>query len=266
MRPALPSPPCRLPAHRILGIAPLAGLAILPAWAQPADQAPWRAGVTVESSHLDRGLGNWSGEQLRLGRHWSSRQVLELEATRTRRYGQQDAELAASGAWPLGETLTATARVAHSPTHRVLARDTLRAGLQWEWRRAWLLHGGLRHTRYTSTRVEQATLGVEHYFGDFGATVLAHRASGLGSTTHAGELRLAWYPSESTSIRLFAGHGDEATALGGGAVVLARVRSLAVGGRHPVGAGWSLDWGLHRIQQGDFHRRVGGSLGVQRAF
>lgn len=226
----------------------------------------WRASATTESSHLDRGLPAWESQQLRIGRRWQTRQWLEVEATHTRRYDQHDTELAVGGSVPVGDALTATARAAHSPTHRVLARETLSAGLQWAVQPAWLLHGGLRHTRYTDTQVDQGTLGVEHYFGPFGATLLAHRARGLGRTTHGGELRLAWYYAEASSVTLFAGSGDEATAVGAGAVALAGVRSLALAGRHALAAGWSLEWGLHRIRQGDFHRRGGATLGVQHAF
>jgi len=243
-------------------------IAALPGAATAQDRtAPtWRASASTEYSHLDRGLPAWQSQQLRLGRQWQTRQWLEVEATHTRRYDQDDTELALAGAVPLGDALTATARVAHSPTHRVLARDTLSAGLQWAVQPAWLVHARLRHTRYTDTRVEQATLGVEHYFGPFGATLLAHQARGLGRTTHAGEMRLAWYYAEGASVTLFTGSGDEATAVGAGAVALARVRSLALAGRHALAPGWSLEWGVHRVRQGDFHRRGGATLGVQHAF
>jgi len=250
-----------------LGLAAALG-ATLPATAvaQAAAGPAWRATASTEYSLLDRGLPAWQSQTLRLGRHWQARQWVEVEATHTRRYDQDDTELALAGAVPVGDTLTATARVAHSPTHRVLARDTLAAGLQWAVAPAWLVHAGLRHTRYTDNRVEQATLGVEHYFGAFGATLLAHQSRGLGRSTGAGELRLAWYYADAASVTLFAGSGDEATAVGAGAVALARVRSLALAGRHPLAPGWSLEWGLHRVRQGDFHRRGGATLGVQHTF
>jgi hypothetical protein len=50
-------------------------------------------------------------------------------------------------------------------------------------------------------------------------------------------------------------------------VALEHVRSLALVGKHTLGAGpWALRWGLHHVRQGDFYTRRGATLGVQRDF
>lgn len=243
-------------------------LAALP-WALPAQAAyPFnRAAVGGEHSNLDNGSPDWNAVTLQLSRHWSQRQLAELQLTETRRFGVRDTELALGGALPLSPTLTGSLRLAHSPTHRVLARGSAAGALQWEFRKAWLLHGGLKHTRYDATNVDHASLMLEHYFGDFSALAAVHSVRAFGRTNQAWELRGAWYYADASSIGLIAGSGDEAAQVAPGTVALARVRSLALTGRHAFGAGpWAVRYGLHRVRQGGFHTRSGASLGVERDF
>jgi YaiO family outer membrane protein len=225
-----------------------------------------RAALVAEHSALDRGQPDWDLLTLQVGRHWSQRQLVEVELTETRRFGRKDTEWAVSGAAPLGEKLTGSARVSHSPTHRVLARSSIAAGLQYEFRPAWLLHGTVKQTRYDATDVEQASVMLEHYFGDWSAAAVVHGSRAFGESTQAGELRLAWYYAQGSSLALFAAAGEEAAQVGPAAVAIAKVRSLALVGRHALSPRWTLRYGLHRVRQGDFHTRSGATLGVQAAF
>ena len=52
-----------------------------------------------------------------------------------------------------------------SSTHRVLARNAAGASLQYEFRKGWLAHAGLRTSDYSSARVNQAHLAIEQYVG-----------------------------------------------------------------------------------------------------
>jgi YaiO family outer membrane protein len=245
-----------------------AALALLPvlAAAEPAYPVN-RAALVAEHSDLDKGQPDWSAVTVQLGRHWSNRQLLEAELTRTRRFGVKDDEIALGGALPLSETLTGSLRASHSPTHRVLPRDSITGAVQWEFRRAWLLHGGLRSTRYVDVQVREAGVQLEHYFGDFGAQAGVKSVRAFGQTNYLLELRGAWYYADASSIGVIASDGDEAVQVAPGNVALAHVRSLALVGKHRFGAGpWSLRYGLHHVRQGDFYTRRGGSLGVQLDF
>lgn len=226
-----------------------------------------RAAVTAEHSSLDRGYADWSSVGVRIGRHWSQRQLAELELTQTRRFGLDDTELAVGGAAPLGDALTGSLRVTHSPTHRVLPQSSFGGALQYEFRPAWLLHGGLRHTRYATTDVNQASVMLEHYFGNFSALGAVHTVRAFGQTRHVGELRAAWYYADRSSVGVIASSGEEAAQVAAGAVALARVRSLALVGRHALGQGpWAVRYGLHHVRQGGFYTRSGATLGVERDF
>ncbi|HEY8357875.1 MAG TPA: YaiO family outer membrane beta-barrel protein [Ramlibacter sp.] len=244
---------------------PLLALPVL-ACAQP--DVPFdRAAVTAEHSGLDRGLADWNSLGLRLERHWSRREVAQLELTRTRRFGLEDTELAIGGSAALAPAVTGSMRLAYSDTHRVLPRASLAAALQYEFRPAWLLHGGLRHTRYATTQVDQGSAMLEHYFGNYSALAAVHAVRAFGQTRPVVELRAARYYGQGSSVGLIASSGDEAAQVAAGTVALTRVRSVAIVGRHALGQGpWALRYGLHQVRQGGAYTRSGASLGVERDF
>lgn len=250
-------------AAALASLLPLAALAQTPS----APAAPrWQAALTGEHSQLDNGYADWNSATLQLSRRWSQRQLAEIELTRTRRFGQDDTEIAVGGAVPLGDALTATLRASHSPTHNVLARSSVGAALQYEFRPAWLLHGGLRHTRYDATDVDQASVMLEHYFGDFSVLAAAHRIRAFDRHTGVGELRASWYYADRSSAGVVASAGREVAQVGPGVLAIARVRSLALVGLHALDERWSLRWGVHHVRQGGFYTRRGVTLGVQATF
>lgn len=238
----------------------------LAALAQTTDTPHWRAGLVTEHSNLDKGQADWNSATLVLGRHWSRRQLAELELTETRRFGLRDTEVAAGGAFPLGEAVTVNLRATHSPTHRVLPEASLAGALQYEFRRAWLLHGALKGTRYAATDVSQASVGLEHYFGNWSAMGVAHFARAFGQHTQAGELRASYYYGDRSSLGVIASSGEEVVETGPGTQAIAKVRALALVGRHALDPRWSFLYGLHYSRQGDFYTRRGATLGVQAVF
>lgn len=242
-------------------------LLALPVLAAAQDQPSSHVGVLTEFSHLSNGTPDWSSVTLQVGRQWNKRTGVNAELTQTRRFGEDDTEAAVEGYAPLSPTLTLSGRLAASPTHRVLARDSAGASLQWEFRKAWLLHTGLRHTRYPSVDITEGSLMLEHYFGDFGALAGVRSVRGFGTTEYVGELRGAWYYSDTSSISLIATDGNEASQAGPGSVVLTHVSALALVGKHTLGAGpWLVRYGLHYVRQGSLYNRSGATLGVQRDF
>jgi YaiO family outer membrane protein len=234
--------------------------------AQQAPSPTDRVALEAETSHLDRGLGNWQQQTLRVGRQWGRRTSVDAEASHVHRFGLHDQEFAVAGTLPLGEPLTLSLRASHSPTHRVIARASAQAALQWEFRKAWLAHGALKRTRYDAVDVTLASGMLEHYFGDFSALVAVHNARAFGDDQQSLELRGTYHYAEGSSAGFILAGGDEATAVAPGRVVIAQVRSVALLGRHALGPRWGVRWNLHRVKQGSFHTRQGAGVGVEYAF
>ena len=231
-------------------------------------QAPVdRVSLLGEASSLDNGTPDWTSLTLGLSRHWSQRELVGVELAQTRRFGVDDQEIAVSGAMPLSPSVTGNLRLAYSPSHKVLAQSTFAAGLQWEFRKAWLLHGAASRKTYSTTDVLQRGVMLEHYFGNFSALAGVHSVRAFGQNDAVYELRGAWYYNDASSLGVIASAGDEASQVAAGTLALARVRSLALVGRHAIGTGpWSVNYGVHRVRQGRFYTRTGATLGVQRAF
>lgn len=225
-----------------------------------------RVGIATEHFRLDRGHASWDEVALHVSRQWSTREAADLGLARTRRFGLDDTEVRAAGSRALSPTLTASVQASASPSHRVLARGSLGAAVQYEIAPAWLLHGGLRHTAYDVTSVEQARLGVERYVGAFSLLGAWSPARGLGRRTDAYQVRGGWSGAGGGSAGLLLAWGTEAAQVGDGQVALADVRAVAVLGRLPVVRGLWLTWAASRTRQGTYYTRTGGTLGLQADF
>lgn len=241
----------------------LAGAGVL---AQEAVPAYTSVGLSHERSHLDRGLTDWTEDTLRVQRHHNGSDVTELALTGTRRFGLNDTQLELMHERALQPGLRAGVTASVSPTHRVLARNSLGGRLQYELAPAWWLHGGIKRTRYDSGAVDRADLRLERYVGDFSHSLQWSPVRALGRTEQVVEWRSQWAPERGRSLGLIASVGREATELGQGRIALADVRSLALVARWPLTPVWSVTAALSRTRQGDFYTRTGLGVGVQRDF
>lgn len=234
--------------------------------AQTGPGAYTSIGLSHERSRLDRGLADWTEQTLRVQRHHADTSVTELALTGTRRFGLDDTQIELSHDQALDPGLRATVTASVSPTHRVLARNSLGGRLQYEVAPAWWLHGGLKQTRYSGNSVERADLRLEHYIGNFSHSLQWSPVRALGRVEQVVEWRSQWAPERGRAIGVIASAGREATELGQGAIALARVRSVALVARWPLTQDWSLNGSLSRTRQGDFYTRTGLGVGVQRDF
>lgn len=225
-----------------------------------------RISFSTEHSRLDNGFANWSEQSLQYLRRWDRQRSAGLGLTHTRRFGISDQQLNASHTAALSPLATLTTELTYSPSHRVLARHSAGATLQYEFQPAWLLHTGLRHTRYDHADVTRAALMLEHYVGAFSGSLAWYPVRALGTRASNTEIRATYYYGERNSAGLIASRGDEATQLGAGNVVLAPVRSVALVGQHALGQGLALTWALNHTRQGSFYTRKGVSVGLQYAY
>lgn len=262
-----PRPPVRQLPSRLLLVSALA-LSAATVQAQTQTQAPVqdRVNLVVERSNVDNGSGDWLATTLRYGRHWSQRQVAEVELTQTRRFGLDDTEVAVTGSAPLSQALTINGRLTYSATHRVLPEGSAAAALQYEFAPAWLVHGGWKATRYPDTDVNQGALMLEHYFGNWSALAGAYRTRAFGQDTMAYVLRGSYYYGQDASVSLYLASGDEVAQTGPGTQAISSVRSVTLVGQHGLSQRWTLRYGLHYVEQGTFYTRKGASLGVQYTF
>lgn len=254
--------------RRVAGLAGglLAVFGTVPVAAQVP--APVRDTVTLraETSDLGAGQAGWREQAVGLRRQWRPRHGAEVSLAQVRRFGLEDTRAAADYSLPLTPALTLGVEAAASPTHRVLARAMGGGRLAWEFAPRWLLQAGARSSHYTEATVRQGSLGLEHYLGAFSASLAWQPARALGADTQAWVARGAWYYGERSSASLTLARGQEATRVQADRLVLARVQTVALSGRHALAPAWGLAWSLERTQQGEFHTRQTLGLGLQHDF
>ena len=248
--------------------AVLSAVLVHPAWADAAvtGGASKHIELSTESSRLSNGTPDWRETSMRLTSKLNRQTVRSVVLSQTNRFGLDDHEISGSLSAPASDQLTATVSGSFSPTHRVLARHSLEGSLQYEFAPAWLIHGGLGQRRYDATRVDLASLTLEHYFSSFSVSVAWKPVQALGARSESAELRVSYYYGDANSAGLIISSGREATSTRPGTVVLADVRATALLGRHWLNRQWAVNYALSRTQQGNFYTRNSVRLGAEYAF
>lgn len=248
-----------------LDLLALAAVATLPAVAQTAER-PTRVELAYGRESLSNGSPDWQETALDIGHRFARHEYAGLSLRQTRRFGLQDHTAWATYVRPLDERWVASVEGSVSPGAHFLPRQMLAGSLQYEFAPAWLLHGGLKYAGYENSRVSEGSLRLERYVSDFSWSIAWKPVRALGRSAQSFEARASYHYGDRNMVGLIAAAGREATSVGPQDVVLAEVRSVALVGRHQIGAGWALIYAISRTRQGDFYTRTGGRLGVQHAF
>ena len=246
----------------------LAAVLVQPAWADAAAAggATTHIELSADSSRLSNGTPDWRETTLRLTHKLSRQSARTVELTQTRRFGLDDQEISGLLSTPLSDKLTATVGGSFSPTHRVLARQRLEGSLQYEFAPTWLMHGALGQRRYDTTRVDHASLMLEHYFSSFSVSAAWKPVRASGVRSESAELRFSYYYGDANFAGLIVSSGQEATNTTASTVVLADVRAIALLGRHWLNRQWAVNYAMTRTQQGSFYTRNSVRLGAEYAF
>lgn len=235
-------------------------------WAADAPVPTIQAEVAHESSQLSNGSPDWRESSLRLTQRLSQRSVRSIALTQTSRFGLQDHEVSGLLSLPLTDKLTISFEGSFSPTHRVLARQSVATTLQYEFLPAWIAHVGLGHRSYDTTSVDQGSLMLEHYFSSLSASAAWKPVRAAGVSSSSTELRGSYYYGDANSIGFILSNGREITPLGPNSVVLTDVKGKVLLGRHWINSQWAVNYALSHTRQGDFYTKKSIRLGVQNVF
>lgn len=241
----------------------LAALA-LPTLAAAADPVT-TLGVEAAHESLDNGSDDWRALTLRARHDIAPRQLAEFTWGETERFGLRDNQLGMLFSTVIGTALTATVDASFSSTHRVLARNAVGAGFQYEFRKGWLAHAGLRTSDYSTARVNQAHLMLEQYVGAASWSLAWRPTRAFATTAHSAELRGAWYYGERNAVGLSYARGKEAASTPFD-VTLTDVRAVALTGRHAVAPGWTANYAFAHTRNSGLYTRKGVSVGLAYSF
>lgn len=222
-------------------------------------------GVNLAGETLGDGVSDWSEKSVRVRRDFAKRKLAEVGVSSTRRFGLSDTQVGGTAVWPMGEKLTASVDATYSNTRRILPRHSIGGALQYEFKPAWLVRGGLKSTSYVEDNVKQGVLALEHYFKDYGVTASWLPTRVFDVTAHSYALQGAWYYGDRDLVSLTLASGREVTTVASG-VVLGKVESVGVGGRHVLSPAWSANYGVSYTRQAGLYTRKGLSVGLAYSY
>jgi len=228
--------------------------------------------VDVEFGHsretLTNNLTDWTSTYLLASRRFGDRKTIYGGLRETRRFGLDDSEAHAGVYFPLGSTWSSQIEVSVSPTHEVLARNSVYGQIQKNLPGGWGLGFGVRHNEYTLVSSNVVSAMAERYWGNFrGAyTLYSGRPEGASSAA-SHRLQLNYYYSDRSTVGLSYTDGREVENVGPPrGLISSDVKNWGITGQHWFAPAWALTYDLVQHEQGTLYRRQGLRLGVRHSF
>lgn len=219
-------------------------------------------GATHEFESLDTGP-NWTRNIVSIERRASRDDVLNLEWRRIERFDVRDDEFMLGGHTRVADEIGLAVEFSGAESPAIVPEFATRIDVDVRLPDGFVCHLIGRRANYPEDTANGVGAGIEWYRGngrlayELVSTSLQQGDSGAAHVVHAD-----WYYSDENRVGIAGAIGDEATRISADDVIVADVRSAALVGRHWLGARWGVAWAATWTEQGDFHTRTGGSLGI----
>lgn len=232
------------------------------------ERAPWELQLEGARERLDRGYEDWTEARGQLAWRPAPGHAYLGAYRTTERFGQRDRELLAGAYIPLaGRGPTLHLEGSASSTHRVLPKNTLLGEIAYPLGGGWVVGGGGKLSRYTSTEVTTALATLEKYAGDwrFAYTLYLSRPEGASwGPTHRAVA--AWYRGELWQASLSVARGREQENVFPLGILTSDVRNVTLAGVFPISERWGLTLEAAWHEQGDLYTRRTVRLGTRFLF
>ncbi|MGX5914767.1 YaiO family outer membrane beta-barrel protein [Aliidiomarina sp. Khilg15.8] len=222
------------------------------------------AGVGFDT--LNNNYDSWQHAYVR-GSH-DVRPDLELlgQARRYERFGLTNTEVSAGSVWQINGLTSLSAEAAFTPNADFRPDQRLNAAL---YRSAWQNGGitlGAQYSFWPQNDSSEVYIEPDYYYKQFRFAWRFSRVNlqNVGSSSSQ-RISVAWYYSDRSRVTLAVSDGREIEQIRDNLVV-AKVRSLAIYGRHHLRRAWSFEYALSFTDQGDFYNRTGAEIGIHYRF
>lgn len=250
---------------RIVALAATVALSSSVAAREPGFKVEAEARTSIE--RLTGGRSDWRSTQLDVQARNAARQSYYGSLRATERFDQGDSEAMLGTYQPFGAAWAMQLEAAASPSHRVLAKQSLLAQLEHRLDAGWGIQAGYRRSEFEHTGTDLLIGTVERYFSSFRAAYSLYLGRPDGASFGPSH-RLQWsyYYADRSFVGISAAAGKEAENIFPSGVLTTQVRGLSLAGRHEFAPGWAAtyEWLAHR--QGDVYTRRGFGLGLRHAF
>jgi len=238
-----------------------------------AERAPQ---ATTYDRFLSMGWGNdrlsgarpgWTQQFVRLDWQTTADVAWFGEIYRDERFGRSDTSVNAGGSWQalpewrLGGALGAAGNVDFEPT-REWSFDAQRS-----FEGGWGTAVQYRHRDFPAAAVSSYAFTGDRYIANYRVAYQINYSRLHGASSSLGHtVVFGWYPSETRSLGLTLGTGEEIERVGLDDLLRTRVASVTLSGRETFSSRWALNWWLGSHEQGDFFRRRYAGLAVRVGF
>ncbi len=240
-----------------------AGLAAAAAAAQPpgVELRPF-----VSRDNLDNGYQDWREAGAELAWRGPPGRLFLFRARETDRYGLRDVEAAILATLPYAGNWSLSLEGSGTSSANVLPEWSAAATVARVLGNGWIASGSWKETRYTTSEVSMATVGLERYVGNYRFAYTAYLSRPHGeawSPTH--RLAASWYGEGLTRLEAGAARGRESENTPAG-LITTDVRNLTLSGCLGISPALGLTMEFERQRQGDFYTRKAIRLGARVLF
>jgi YaiO family outer membrane protein len=240
------------------------------AWSRRAPETPvYRRTVSLGwgDERLSGARPGWNQQFTRLDWQTSADGAWFGEVYRDERFRRSDVSFNAGGSWQalpewrVGGAFGAARDADFEPT-REWSADAQRS-----WQGGWGTALQYRRREFPTADVSGYTFVGDRYISDYRVAYQVNYSRLHGASSSLGHtIVLGWYPSDSRSLGITVGSGEEIERVELDTLLRTKVTSVTLTGRETITARWSLNWWLGSHEQGDFYRRRYAGLAVRLGF
>ncbi len=227
-----------------------------------AGQAYTEIGALAGAENITGNSAAWRHQEV----NWEHR---EADATtyytavrHDERFELNDSSVKGGLHWPASKHWAFNGELTLSPEHHFLPKDSLFAGLDFTVTRGWILHAGIRHSRYQDSQANVATLGAEAYLGAWRIAYTLFEGTIGGASGASNLVQADWYYGNRSFVGLGLVHGREVELIGPTRLVVTPVNGASLNGEHALSNHWAITYTLGTTSLQDFYTRRGISVGV----
>jgi YaiO family outer membrane protein len=220
----------------------------------------------VSRDNLDNGYQDWREAGAELAWRGPPGRLFLFRARETDRYGLRDVEAAILATLPYAGNWSLSLEGSGTSSANVLPEWSAAATVARVLGNGWIASGSWKETRYTTSEVSMATVGLERYVGNYRFAYTAYLSRPHGeawSPTH--RLAASWYGEGLTRLEAGAARGRESENTPAG-LITTDVRNLTLSGCLGISPALGLTMEFERQRQGDFYTRKAIRLGARVLF
>jgi YaiO family outer membrane protein len=222
----------------------------------PQNETFWVLSAGTAYEKLSNGLPSWNNQFIGLSREKPRHYRLAAELARDARFNAADYSVRLSAQRSLSHRAVAGLAVAFAGNPQFQPDQEFGGHISALIGGGWKTTLAFRRRDYTTTSVTSLIGTIEKYYGSFRfaysltGSRLRRASTSLGHTFTAN-----WYVNEAASIGVTLGGGEEAEAIGDGAILKSDVNAVSLSGRYHLGRRYTLQGWVGTHKQGDFYRR-----------